>query len=165
MTKIFNYGSMTLGLGCLAAGWARAGYWMAGIAFLVLIPVGLYLIYRRFAPTPGLMLLLTVLAAATGLWAGIELSLGLAAVILVLAAWDLSNFSARLAFASPQDDAPGIERQHLWQLSLVILISLGLDLLSQSVHHAFGFEWTLLLAVLAFTGIGALMSGMRSEQG
>lgn len=165
MTRIFTYGSTVLGFACLATGWARAGYWYAGLLFLILIPLSIYLLLRGFSPAPGSMLAVAALSAAGGLWAGIGLPLALAAVLCMLAAWDLAGFSRRLAFASAEDDAGRIERQHFLHLSLALLAGAGLVLLAQSIRQAFGFEWTLLLAILAFYGIGALMSGLSRVEG
>ena len=161
MTKIFIYGSLVLGLSCMAAGWARAGYWSLGLFFLILIPVSLYLFFRGFRPITGLVLAFTVLTAAVGLWARIELSLALTAVVCILAAWDLSGFSSRLAYASPEDDPERLERRHLAQVNLVLFIGVGLNLVTQIFRYSFGFEWTFLLAILTFYGIGALISGMH----
>src|SRR5450759_3422958 len=103
MTKYFLYGSLILGLSALAVGWTIAGYWLVGLAVSILVPLSLFLVNRKFRPTLGLALTLTVLAAATGLWARVNLSLALTAVVCVLAAWDLDGFSRRLAFACVED--------------------------------------------------------------
>jgi hypothetical protein len=54
-----------------------------------------------------------------------------------------------------------LERTHLLQISLVMLVSVGIILVSLSIRFAYGFEWTLGLALLAFYGIGALFNAMR----
>jgi hypothetical protein len=164
MTKIFIYASLTVGLACLALDWIMAGYWVVGLLGLGLVPVSLFLVKRKFQPITGLVLTFSVLAAAIGLWMGLGLSLALVSVVSVLAAWDLEGFSQRLAFASEEDDPQRIERRHLMQVNLVLLLGMGIDLVSQSIHYAFGFEWALTLAILAFYGIGALINGMKTDE-
>ena len=161
MTKIFFYASLTVGLACLALDWILAGYWLVGLVELGLLPISLFLVKRKFQAITGLALTFSVLTAAVGLWMGLGLSLALVSVVSVLAAWDLEGFSQRLVFASEEDDPQRLERRHLMQVNLVLLLGVAADLLSQSIHYAFGFEWALTLAILAFYGIGALINGMR----
>ena len=163
MTKNFVYVSLALALVCQALGWIIAGYWPMGLIVLCLVPLSLFLLERKFRPITALVLMVSVLTAAIGLWLGIGLSLALLAVVCALAAWDLDGFSRRLVFASAEDDPPRLERQHLMQVSLALLLGIGIDLASQSIRYAFGFEWALTLAILAFCGIGALVNGMRAS--
>jgi hypothetical protein len=127
---------------------------------LVLIPLFIYLLKRKFSPAMGLALALTVIAAAAGLWSGVSLSYALMALIGVLAAWDLDGFERRLAFAAQEDDPRRLERKHLMWLNLALLVGVSIDLLSQTIHSKFGFEWAFMLAILAFYGAGALVSGL-----
>ena len=163
MTKNFVYASQALGLVCLALGWIMAGYWLLGLAVLCLVPLSLFLIKRKFQPTTALVLTFSVLSASIGLWMGLGLSLALLAVVCALGAWDLDGFSRRLVFASAEDDPQRLERQHLMQVNLALLLGVGIDLVSQSIRYAFGFEWALTLAILAFYGIGALINAMRTS--
>lgn len=165
MTVIFIHAALILGLSCLGAGWARAGYWSVALVCLVMIPASMYLVQRKFNPTTGLVLIFTTLFAGLGVWAHVELSLALTALVCILGAWDLSAFSQRLTYAAPQDNQERLERQHLLQLNLVLFAGVGINLISQTIRYAFGFEWTLMLAILAFYGLGALVSGLRGGQG
>jgi hypothetical protein len=161
MTRIFLFASMTLGLAALALGWTMAGYWPEGLGLLALLPLGLFLVRRKFRPTLALLLSITVLAAALGLWVGVSLSLALTAVVCLLAAWDLDGFSRRLVSAAAEDNPERIERHHLMLVNLVLLLGVSINLVSQSIHRVLGFEWAFLLAILTFYGIGALVNGMR----
>ena len=165
MTKMFCWAALVLGLGCLAYGWFGAGYGWVGLVVLALLPFSLAPLTRKFQARFGLVLSISVLAAAIGLWVQISLALALTAVVCVLAAWDLDYFSRRLAFAAPEDDPQALERRHLTRVSLALLLGLGLNLLSMSIRFQFGFEWILLLAILAFFGIGALFNAMRPAAG
>lgn len=164
MTKALVYGLLTVGLLSLAADWTLVGYWQVGLVLLVLTPLGLYLIKRKYIPTLGLFLALTVLTAAFGLWSQIDLSLALLAVFCTLAAWDLDNFSRRLAYASAEDDPAALERQHLLWIGLVLLLAAGLSFLSPSIHFQSNFERAVLLVVVMFAGIGALVSWLRRRE-
>jgi hypothetical protein len=163
MTKIFIYASLTMGLTCLAIGWMLAGHGWFGLAVLCLLPLSLFLVNRKFQAMTGLVLTFCVLAGAIGLWMGLGLSMALLAVVFALGAWDLDGFSRRLAFASAEDDPQRLERQHLMQVNLVLLLGVGIDLASQSIRYSFGFEWALTLAILAFYGIGTLINAMKTS--
>jgi hypothetical protein len=164
VTRFFVYGLLALGLVSLAAGWTLAGYWQVGFALLVLTPLGLFLVKRKFIPAPGLILALTVLLAAIGLWRGVGLPLALLAVFCALAAWDLDGFSRRLLFASAEDHPTFIERRHLLQLGLVLLFAAGLSFLALSIRFQSNFEKAVLLALIAFGGISALVQWLRSRE-
>ena len=164
MTKIIAYITLIFGLVFLALGWVQAGYLPFGLALFGLIPISLALVYRKFRPALGIMLVISVLLAAIGLWAKVSFSLSLLVVICALAAWDLDSFSRRLVFAGEEDDPAKLERAHLLQISLVMFVSVGIVLVSLSIRFAYGFEWTLGLALLAFYGIGALFNAMRKME-
>lgn len=164
MTKVLVYGLLTVGFLSLAADWTMAGYWQAGLALLVLTPLSLYLVKRKYVPTLSLSLALTVLTAAFGLWSKIDLSLALVAVFCLLAAWDLDSFSRRLAYASPEDDPATLERQHLMWIGLVLFLGAGLSYLSPSIHFQSNFERAVLLVLVMFAGIGALVSWLRRRE-
>jgi hypothetical protein len=164
MTKIFMFVSLTLGLICLAVGWFMAGSWVVGLALLILLLASLFLLDRKFPFFPGLILFIGVFAAASGLWLRINQSLALAGLVCVLAAWDLEGFLQRLTFASAEDNPQLVERSHLTQVGLALLIGLAVSLFSRSVHFAFSFEWAFVLAALAFFGISGLINAIRPER-
>jgi hypothetical protein len=164
MTKALTYGLLAVGLLSLAADWTMAGYWQVGLALLVLTPLSLYLVKRRFIPALGLSLALTVLTAAFGLWVKIDLPLALLAVFCILAAWDLDNFSRRLAYASAEDHPASIEREHLLWVGLVLLLAAALSYLSPSIRIETNFERAVLLVIVMFAGIGALVGWLRRKE-
>ena len=161
LTKKYMLAALLLGLGCLAYGWFRVGYWGVGVFCLGLLVFSLSPWARKARASLGWVLSLTILAAGVGLWVHVSLSLALLAVVCVLAAFDLDGFSYRLAFAAPEDDPLAVERRHLGQVNLALLLAVGLNFLSQLIRFQFGFEWTLLLAILAFLGIAALINAMN----
>jgi len=161
MTKICMVATLSIGLACLALGWVLDGELVFGLALLLLIPPSLALVYRKYQPAMGIILALTVLLAGIGLWAGVSFSLALLAIVCVLAAWDLDGFSRRLVFASAEDHPWRLERLHLMQVGLTMLVAVAVIQVSLIIRFAHGFEWALGLAVLAFYGIGALINAMR----
>jgi hypothetical protein len=158
MTKFFMFAALLAGLVSLAAGWLMAGYWSMGLALLGVIPLSFFLVFRKFQPILSLVLAITVFTAALGLWVNINLSLALTAVVCILAAWDLDGFSRRLVFASAEDNPAQIERGHLGQVGLMLVMGVAIILVVQSIKLVFGFEWVLVLAIAAFIGISALVS-------
>lgn len=165
MIRALVYGLLTLGLLSLAVGWTMAGFWPVGIIPLVLIPLGLYLVKRKLVPTLSVALVLMVLFAAIGLWFKVSLFLALTTVLCALSAWDLDSFSRRLLLASALDDAPNLlERRHLLGVSLILMLGTGLSLLSRSIHLESSFEWTVVLVLFSFGGIGALVNWLRRKE-
>jgi hypothetical protein len=164
VTRFLVYGLLTFGWLSLAVGWTMAGYWLVALAVLALIPISLFLIKRKYLPTLGLTLALTILLAAFGLWRKIDLSLALLAVFCALAAWDLDSFSRRLAFASAEDDPASIERRHLLSLGLVLLFAVGVSYQALSIRYESSFERAVILVILTFGGIGALVSWLRRKE-
>jgi hypothetical protein len=164
MTRVFVYGLLTLGLLGLAADWTRAGYWPVDLILLLLTPLSLYLVKRKFVPTLSLTLVLTVLLAAFGLWGKLDLSLALLAVFCALAAWDLDSFSRRLALASAEDRPAWIERQHLLRLCLVLLLAVSISYLALTIRYESNFERAVILVILTFGGIGVLVGWLRRKE-
>ena len=164
MTRFFVYGLLTLGLLSLVAGWTMAGYRPVGLILLILTPLSLFLVKRKYVPTLSLALALIVLLAAFGLLCDIDLSLALLAVFCALAAWDLDSFSRRLSFASAEDNPTFIERRHLLEVSLVLLFAVGVSSLSLSIRFESGFERAAVLAIFAFSGIGGLVNWLRLRE-
>lgn len=164
MTRFLLYGLLMLGLLSLAADWTMAGSLPVGLSLLVLTPLSLYLVKRKFLPALSLSLALTVLLAAFGLWRGLSLPLALLAVFCVLAAWDLDSFSRRLLFASAEDNPISVERRHLLGVSLLLLLAAGFISLALIAHYKSSFEWAAVLVIITFTGIGALVSWLRRKE-
>ena len=164
MTKISFYVLLVLGLVALSAGWMAAGYLPFGLLILLLLPVTLIFMRRKYLPTLGFLLISVVVLAAVGVWARLSFWLMLAALMCTLAAWDLDEFSRRLVLAPVEDNPLQLERQHLYRLGLVLGLGLGLNLLSQLIRIESGFEWSLVLAVLAFVGISTLVMGLKNRE-
>ena len=164
MTKAFTLVSLVLSLACLSVGWGMVGFWPVSLACLVLLLIGLLPVSQKLQFFPDLLLVFTVLGAALGLLLHVGFSLALTAVISGLAAWDLQHFTRQLAFASDEDNPGLIERGHFRRIGLVLLGGVGIIFLSRSISFGFGFDWTLLLAILAFFGLSALVYGLSSEE-
>jgi hypothetical protein len=164
VTRFFTYGLLVLGLLSLAAGWTMAGYWSIGLVLLILTPLNLFLVIRKFVPALSLFFALTVLMAAFGLWRKIDLSLALLAVFCALAAWDLDSFSRRLSFASTDDHPASIERRHLLWVSLILLLAVGVSYLALTIRYESNFERAVILVIVTFGGIGALVGWLRRRE-
>ncbi len=165
MTKFLLVSFLMMGVMLLTAGWLLLpGIWPVGWLLVLLLPVGLFLLKRKFPATMNLALVLLCGAAALGLWKGMNLALAFAGMLCVFAAWDLDSFSHRLAFASVEDGPFLIERQHLLRLSLILGLGVVISLASFFIRFSFRFEWVVVLAVLTFLGIGALVNWLRTKE-
>lgn len=165
MSRNLVFAFLIFGFLSLAAGWTLAGFWPMSLVLLLLLPLSLYSIQRKFSPTLSLALAFLVLAAAVGLWRGLNLFLALTVVFSALAAWDLEAFSGRLAAVPPQDQPEQVERRHLLGLGLVFLLALALAGLAQVIRFKTSFESATLLALLAFGGLAALVNWLKNREG
>ena len=157
--------SLVIGMLLLGQGWLMTEYAWVGFGLFALTPVALVLVMRRVRAAAGVVLGLAVVLAGIGLWTGVALWRALPGLVCVLVAWDLDGFLQRLAFAAEEDNPREMERRHLLQMGLVVLGGLAVDLISENIRFAQGFEWALGLAVLAFVGIGALVLRIRGTNG
>jgi hypothetical protein len=164
MLNFFVYILLVFAILFLSAGWALLGYWQAGLFLLLLIPVSLVLLKLKFLPICSLVLTLSVLLSALGLWRGFDISLALAGVLSALAAWDLEGFSHRLALVPAEDNPLLVERRHLLGLGLILLLGSAINFLSFSMQFVFSFEWAVVLVVATFIGIGALVNWLRNRE-
>jgi hypothetical protein len=155
---------LTFGLFCLAADWTLAGYWPVGLGLLAWLILSLFLLQRKFTPTLSLSLVLTILLAAIGLWRAINFPLALLSVFSILAAWDLDSFSRRLALAAEEDDPAVLERQHLLQLGLALLLAVVVSAGALFIRYESSFERAVILVVFTFGGIGALVQWLRRKE-
>ena len=162
MTTLAFIVSVLLGNASLAVGYGQAG--AAGEArwFLLLGAVWLFTYFRKWYWFASIALVLMIAAAAYGVW------LGYAAVWMVLGgvggllAWDLSDFSRRLGYASPMDDTRALERRHLERVAIIAALGLGFALLSVVLRfERLAFEVAVALLLLAVLGLTRLVIGLR----
>ena len=143
------------------------GYGQAGAAdisrwFLVLAALWLFAHFRKWYWFSSIALIITVLAAAYGVWREFPTVWMLLGAVGGLLGWDLSDFVRRLGFASPIDDTRSMERRHLERAGIVAVLGIGLALLSLYVHiHRLAFEVAVGLLLLAALGLTRLVIGLR----
>ena len=155
--------SIVVGTGSLAWGYAQVGLpqfarWIALFGALWLVTV-----WQRWRWFAYVGLLFNFLAAALGLWL-LNFSPGwmFAGVIGGLMAWDLTDFSHRLRFASDKERS-GFEARHLARISILAIFGFGLASLAMLIKFQFNFDWALLLAIVAAFGIIQLVTWLRKR--
>jgi hypothetical protein len=157
--------AVVMGVGSLAWGYFLIG--LTEVAFWMLAFGALWLFagWQRWSWFSAIGLLLSVAAAAFGLWYGFSAGWMLAGAIGGLLAWDLTDFRRRTHFAAGISDLPEIERRHLARVTIVSLLGLGLASISMIVRVEFTFEWIMLMTVVAILGIMQLVGWlMRREE-
>jgi hypothetical protein len=154
--------SIILGTGSLAT-----GYWQMGLAdpsrwFLFLGALWLAAHWRKWYWFSSVALLITIVAAAYGVWSEFPTVWMLLGALGGLLGWDLSDFARRLSYAAPMDDTQGMERRHLERVGIVASLGLGLALLSVFIHiRRLAFEVAVGLVLLAALGLTRLVMGLR----
>lgn len=149
--------------GLLAWPCYAGGYPLAASAAVV--AGGLWIFAGRRWPAVGYLgLALTAVSVAAGEILGlapVPLLFGLA---LSLAAWDLEDFSRRLARGALQDDRAALERRHLTKLGLVLALGLSLSLTALATRGVrLNFEVSVGLALLAAWGVMYLVVRLRKH--
>src|SRR4030095_12941227 len=102
--------SILLAIIALAIGYAQAGVDNYSLWFLLLAAVWLIAHFRKWYWFSSIALLITIIAAAFGVWNGFPTIWMLLGALGGLLGWDLSDFARRLSYAAPMDDTRGMER-------------------------------------------------------
>lgn len=162
MTNIALVLSILLGTASLAMGYAQAGANGYPRWFLLLAGIWLIAHFRKWYWFSSIALLITVSAAAYGVWRELPVVWMLLGALGGLLGWDLSDFARRLSYAAPMDDTRGMERRHLERVGIVAALGLGLALLSVYVRiNRLAFEVAVGLVLLAALGLTRLVIGLR----
>jgi len=162
MTIIALILSILLGAISLAIGYAQAGSISYSLWFLLLAAIWLVTHFRKWYWFSSIALLITILAAAFGVWHEFSTVWMLLGALGGLLGWDLSDFARRLSYTSPMDDTRGLERLHMERVGIVAGLGLGLALLSVFIHvRRLAFEVAVGLVLLAALGLTRLVIGLR----
>ena len=162
MTIIALIISIVLGTSSLAIGYAQMGFTRPAIWFLLLGVLWLAAHWRKLYWFSSVGLLITIIAAAYGVWREFPAVWMLLGALGGLLAWDLSDFARRLSYAAPMDDTQGMERRHLERVGIVAALGLGIALLSVFIRiNRLAFEVAVGLVLLAALGLTRLVIGLR----
>lgn len=164
MTKLLLY--LTIGIGSLALafGWTQTASPAMGLIPLALIPLWLVALKRNVSWASALGLFLLMGLAALGVGRGLSFFSALAAVLGGLVAWDLDHFSQRLSLAAVEDNRAALERRHLLQITVILLLSVGIVNLSLAAQVQFNFNWAVVTVLVTISGIGALVNWLRKKE-
>ena len=162
MTLVAMILSIILGTGSLAYGYFQAGMPDPARWCTLLGIVWILAHWRKVYWFSALGLLLTIGAAAYGVWHNFTTIWMLLGALGGLLGWDLSDFAMRLSYAAPSDDIEGMERRHLERVGIVAVLGFGLALLSLVIHiNRLAFEVAVGLVLLAALGLTRLVIGLR----
>lgn len=155
--------SVLAGSAALAWAFSHAGFDGAarvplGLGFTWLIAQ--WLRWKWFAAL-GLFAFLAF--AAYGLWIGLPSSLMILGALGGLLAWDLADFSVRLAYAAPRDDVRGMELRHIGRLLIMAVLGTALAALSAILQVRLTFELVLALVILTAVGLAQLVRWLQSR--
>jgi hypothetical protein len=154
--------SIILGTVSLAYGYSQAGLTNPARWLLILGIVWLVAHWRKYHWFSSLALLITLIAAAYGVWSGFTTIWMLLGALGGLLGWDLSDFARRLSYAARTDDVQSMERRHLGRVGIVAALGFGLALLSLYIHiQRLAFEVAVGLILLAALGLTRLIVGLR----
>ena len=162
MTIIALVLSIIVGTGSLAIGYSQMGLTDPAPWFALLGALWLAAHWRKWYWLSSVGLLITIIAAAYGVWREFPTIWMLLGALGGLLAWDLSDFARRLSYAAPMDDTEGMERRHLERVGIVAALGLGIALLSLFIHiNRLAFEVAAALILLAALGLTRLVIGLR----
>ena len=162
MTIIALVLSILVGTVSLAIGYGQGGYANYSFWFLLLTAAWLFAHFRKWYGFSSIALLVTVVAAAYGVWREMPTVWMLLGAVGGLLGWDLSDFARRLSYAAPMDDTREMQRRHLERVGIVAALGIGLALLSLYIHiQRLAFEVAVGLLLLAALGLTRLVIGLR----
>ena len=162
MTIIALVLSVILGTGSLAIGYSQMGLTEPAPWFGFLGALWLAAHWRKWYWLSSVGLLITIIAAAYGVWREFPTIWMLLGALGGLLAWDLSDFARRLSYAAPMDDTEGMERRHLERVGIIAALGLGIALLSLFIRiNRLAFEVAAALILLAALGLTRLVIGLR----
>ena len=161
MTRPVMFGVWIGGFALAAYAWILAGIYPVAIALLVLSPLSLYTVKRKWRWAPGLTFAALTLSAAFSVWRQAPILPPLLTILLATGAWDLADFSKRLAFASPEDLPENIERQHLLRLAGILALGGLFTVTVYNIDITLNFDRLLPLILLSVAGLGLLVAAMR----
>jgi len=164
MILFANILGVVMGAGSLAWGYSLFGLNVVAFWMLVFGALWIFAGLQRWAWFSAIGLMLTVAAAAFGLWYGFSTGWMLAGAIGGLLAWDLSDFRRRARFAADIADLPALEQRHLTRVTIVTLLGFGLASISMVVRVEFTFEWIMLLTVVVLLGIMQLVGWLLKRE-
>ena len=155
------FASLIVGVGSLAMGYFLQN--QAVLArWLVLLGIAWFLAeWNQIRWASSLGLLVSVAAAAYGLWMDLSAGWMLAGAMGALMAWDWAEFSRRIRLSDLDDDARGLERSHLLRLLIVAGAGFLFSVIGMIARMEFSFEWSAFLALLAALGVTQLIARMR----
>jgi hypothetical protein len=162
MTIVAMVLSIILGSSSLVIGYSQAGFpdpvrWLIALGLFWLVAQ-----WQRWHWVAPVALLVTVVAAAYGIWKEFPAVWMILGALGGLLGWDLSDFWRRLSYASPTDDILGMERRHLERVGIVAVLGAGLALLRVYIHiQRLAFEVAVGLIILAALGLTRLVIGLR----
>jgi len=162
MTIIALIISIVLGTGSLAIGYSQMGLTDPARGFVLLGALWLAAHWRKWYWFSSVGLLVTIIAAAYGVWHQFPIIWMLLGALGGLLGWDLSDFARRLSYAAPMDDTSGMERRHLERVGIVAALGFGIALLSVFIHiRRLAFEVAVGLVLLAALGLARMVIMLR----
>lgn len=148
LAKLLNWGCLTAGVVCLAAGYALIGQWwvlaLAGLAWLT----GLLT-----ASLATAVFLVLVSLAAVGVYVGAWPGLMILGAVLALASWDLASWEGFVAGGLPAEAVARLERKHYANLAAALGGGLLAAIAGRLISFQLPFGILLALAALALLGI------------
>lgn len=142
---------MILSTGSFAWGYFQAGFdeaarWIMAIGVFWLVAV-----WQKWRWVSSVIVLLALGGALFGLWFNFIAGWMFSGMILVLFAWDLTEFQRKMKFMPKREDVKGMERRHLARISFLALMGMLIASYFMFRREQLTFDWGLMnLMVLAF---------------
>ena len=150
--------ALALAVAALATGWPLAALALAlGATWLVGT-------WRGWPWAPALGLAGVLGLGAVGALLRLPALALLTGACLALIAWDLDGFARRVASASQVADADSLTRAHIRRLLAAVAAAWALGAAAVSARMRLGFDWALLLGLLALFSLWWVMRWRRAGE-
>jgi hypothetical protein len=164
MTRIFFFLSIGIGSLALAYGWTQTRYPAMSLAPLLLATLWLVSVKWKLAWASAFGFALLTVLSAFGLAAGFSFFYALTGILGGLAAWDLEHFSRRLEAAAMEADRAALELGHLFQLAVILLVSVGASYLALAARIRMQFGLAVGMVLMTIGGLAALVYWLRKKE-
>ena len=163
-TKLMMVVSIGLATAGLGIGFGLAGLWVEAGVSVGLGLLWLGLLWRGRREVTGLMVVGLVGLAAYGTWRGVTVGWMLGTVAATLVAWDLADFSRRLAEGGQLEDTTALQRAHWLRLLGVVGLGLVVSGAALSFEVQLNLGWIILLGGAAVFGLSRVVGRLRDGE-
>lgn len=164
MIAAATYISILISVGSLAWGYAPFDFVPLSRWLLYFGVVWFFARWQKWWWFSAIALIVTVIAAAFGMWFGLSPGWMLSSGNFALIAWDLNDYRRRTRFEKQNEELRDLERRRIRRLTLLAIAGLLLSSITMWMRGQFNSEWAGFLIVIFLLWILQFIQGKRTRK-